>query len=135
MILVLNVQAWKYPTQKTFLPVELLVFCRYNYGYYKVMPTFNKKITADSVLEIYFNGVRYILSSHVNSFKAGALNSNLTAWGNHKIMKSFFNGTSATWGNDATKGEPFLITTNPWIATSTASSYTIRIDELIITDW
>lgn len=26
----------KYPTQKTFLPLELLVLCRYNYGYYKV---------------------------------------------------------------------------------------------------
>lgn len=105
-----------------------------SYGCYKTILTLNGKITDTSILAICFNGEWYVLSTHKYAFTAGSWNTTMTIYGNHKLMTKYYNGTSLVWKETAEQNQPFLFTKNGWLCTSTADSYTIRVDELILTE-
>ena len=105
-----------------------------NYGCYKIILTLNGKITENSVLAIYFNGKRYDCTMRKYAFTAGSWNTAYSGFGNHKIMTKYFNGTTMSWKETQEQKEPFLFTTNAWLCTSSADSFTFRVDEIIITD-
>lgn len=104
------------------------------YGCYKTILTPNERITEDSVLAICFNDEWYACSAHKYAFTAGAWNTTMSLFGNHKIMTKYYNGTSLTWKETAEQNQPFLFTQNGWICTSSADSFTIRVDKLIVTE-